>query len=132
MFILVITVCGFAALRQPFSDVFQAVNDEGGNINQAFDHDHNVSGTIPEIAKGFKAKRQPWALIVDDNYGEGSAREHAALQPRFYGRWRRLLKTVVSVDQPHRMRYDCGPILRSHSRDKSKSLLSFPCRVGPN
>jgi homoaconitase len=23
---------------------------------------------------------------VDENYGEGSAREHAALQPRFYGR----------------------------------------------
>ena len=24
-------------------------------------------------------------VVVDENYGEGSAREHAALQPRFYG-----------------------------------------------
>lgn len=62
-----------------------AVNDEGGDINVAFDTDTNSSGTIPEIAKRFKTRKQPWALVVDDNYGEGSAREHAALQPRFYG-----------------------------------------------
>ncbi|KAG6850321.1 hypothetical protein H0H93_014896 [Arthromyces matolae] len=62
-----------------------AVNDEGGDVNKAFDRELGVSGTIPEIAKSFKARGQPWALIVDENYGEGSAREHAALQPRFYG-----------------------------------------------
>ncbi|KAG6842479.1 hypothetical protein C0991_000005 [Blastosporella zonata] len=62
-----------------------AVNDEGGDVNKAFDRDLNTSGTIPEVAKSFKARQQPWALVVDDNYGEGSAREHAALQPRFYG-----------------------------------------------
>ncbi|KAH9846052.1 aconitate hydratase [Lenzites betulinus] len=66
-----------------------AVNDEGGDVNVAFDHDHSPAesetDTIPAIAKRFKARNQPWALIVDDNYGEGSAREHAALQPRFYG-----------------------------------------------
>lgn len=68
---------------------FQAVNDEGGEVNVAFDHDHSASesetDTIPAVAKRFKAREQPWALVVDDNYGEGSAREHAALQPRFYG-----------------------------------------------
>ncbi|KAF8912863.1 aconitase family-domain-containing protein [Gymnopilus junonius] len=62
-----------------------ATNDEGGEMNVAFDRDTNTSGTIPEIAKRFRDREQPWALIVDDNYGEGSAREHAALQPRFYG-----------------------------------------------
>lgn len=44
-------------------------------------------GTIPQIAQQFKARNEPWALVVDENYGEGSAREHAALQPRFYGKW---------------------------------------------
>ena len=56
-----------------------------GEMNVAFDTDTNTSGTIPEIAKRFKARQQPWGLVVDENYGEGSAREHAALQPRFYG-----------------------------------------------
>ncbi|TBU64893.1 aconitate hydratase [Dichomitus squalens] len=66
-----------------------AVNDEGGDVNVAFDYDHapgeSETDTIPNVAKRFKARKQPWALVVDDNYGEGSAREHAALQPRFYG-----------------------------------------------
>jgi 3-isopropylmalate dehydratase small subunit len=71
------------------SNLSQAVNDEGGEVNVAFDHDHEPSqpptDTIPGVAKRFKSRGQPWALVVDDNYGEGSAREHAALQPRFYG-----------------------------------------------
>ena len=58
-------------------------------MNVAFDHsaghDQSLTDTIPNIAKRFKARSEPWALVVDENYGEGSAREHAALQPRFYG-----------------------------------------------
>ncbi len=71
----------------------QSTNHEGGDVNVAFDHDHDASqsetDTIPNVAKRLKARSQPWALIVDENYGEGSAREHAALQPRFYGKHRR-------------------------------------------
>ena len=58
-------------------------------MNVAFDHSaghgQSQTDTIPNIAKRFKARNEPWALVVDENYGEGSAREHAALQPRFYG-----------------------------------------------
>lgn len=63
----------------------QAINDENGEMNVAFDKETSTTGTIPDVAKHLKARNQPWALVVDDNYGEGSAREHAALQPRFYG-----------------------------------------------
>ncbi|ELU43233.1 aconitate hydratase [Rhizoctonia solani AG-1 IA] len=68
----------------------QAVNDEGGDVNVAFDWAHppkdaSHRDTIPGVAKRLKARNQSWCLVVDDNYGEGSAREHAALQPRFYG-----------------------------------------------
>lgn len=65
---------------------------KGGDVNVAHDHDHDATqsqtDTIPAVAKRMKSRGQPWALIVDDNYGEGSAREHAALQPRFYGKCR--------------------------------------------
>ncbi|KAJ9097620.1 hypothetical protein QFC21_004656 [Naganishia friedmannii] len=60
-----------------------AVNDEGGAVNVAFDAQGQE--TIPNVMKRYKADGQPWMLVVDENYGEGSAREHAALQPRFYG-----------------------------------------------
>lgn len=79
-----------------------AVNDEGGEVNIAFDAEGK--DTIPNVMKKQKAAGQPWMLVVDQNCkrhgcpslhahtdtihlldGEGSAREHAALQPRFYG-----------------------------------------------
>lgn len=63
------------------------MNDEGGEVNVAFDYPNSTQeqATIPEVAKRLKSRGQPWALIVDENYGEGSAREHAAMQPRFLG-----------------------------------------------
>jgi len=68
--------------------LFTATNDEGGGVNVAFDYTsagEKITGTIPEVAKRFKSRGEPWALVVDQNYGEGSAREHAAMQPRFLG-----------------------------------------------
>jgi len=68
--------------------LFTATNDEGGQVNVAFDYTKDgekFTGTIPDVAKRFKARGEPWALVVDQNYGEGSAREHAAMQPRFLG-----------------------------------------------
>lgn len=40
---------------------------------------------LHEIAKAYKAKGQAWVAIGDENYGEGSSREHAAMSPRFLG-----------------------------------------------
>ncbi|PWN28242.1 putative mitochondrial aconitate hydratase [Jaminaea rosea] len=64
-----------------------ATNAETGRVNSAVDYEdgQEVEDTIPGVAKRFKARNQPWVLVADHNYGEGSAREHAALQPRFFG-----------------------------------------------
>jgi len=37
------------------------------------------------IARALKAAGQPWIAIGDENYGEGSSREHAAMSPRYLG-----------------------------------------------
>jgi aconitate hydratase len=39
----------------------------------------------PEVAKDYKSKGQGWIVVGDENYGEGSSREHAAMSPRFLG-----------------------------------------------
>ncbi|KAM0756177.1 aconitate hydratase [Meredithblackwellia eburnea MCA 4105] len=59
-----------------------ATNDENGKVNSAA-VPNEEEGTIPEVAKRWKAAKQPWMIVTDHNYGEGSAREHASLQPRF-------------------------------------------------
>jgi aconitate hydratase len=38
---------------------------------------------VPETARDYKSRHQAWVIIADSNYGEGSSREHAALQPRY-------------------------------------------------
>jgi aconitate hydratase len=40
---------------------------------------------FPEIAKAYHGAGQPWVVIGDENMGEGSSREHAAMEPRFRG-----------------------------------------------
>ena len=53
-----------------------AINDETGEINQAIDSlDGGKIGSVPEVAKRWKASRQPWIVVGDSNIGEGSARE---------------------------------------------------------
>jgi aconitate hydratase len=39
--------------------------------------------TFPDMAKAYHEANQPWVVIGDENMGEGSSREHAAMEPRF-------------------------------------------------
>ena len=43
------------------------------------------SRSISLNAREYKRSQQKWVVIGDDNYGEGSSREHAALSPRLLG-----------------------------------------------
>lgn len=38
-----------------------------------------------KVARHYQSKGQGWVIIGDENYGEGSSREHAAMSPRFLG-----------------------------------------------
>jgi len=40
---------------------------------------------IPELARSYKERGIRWVVIGDENYGEGSSREHAAMEPRHLG-----------------------------------------------
>ncbi|PBL00810.1 aconitate hydratase [Armillaria gallica] len=101
-----------------------AVNDEGGDVNVAFDHDHAPTepptDTIPGVAKRLKARDQPWALVVDDNYGEGSAREHAALQPRFYGCAMIIARSFARIHETNLKKQGVLPLWFADKADYSR------------
>ncbi|KAG7450306.1 aconitate hydratase [Guyanagaster necrorhizus] len=101
-----------------------AVNDEGGDVNVAFDYDHAptepATDTIPGVAKRFKARNQPWALVVDDNYGEGSAREHAALQPRFYGCAMIIARSFARIHETNLKKQGVLPLWFADKADYSR------------
>jgi len=101
-----------------------AVNDENGEVNVAFDHDHDPTqpavDTIPGVAKNFKGRKQPWALIVDENYGEGSAREHAALQPRFYGCAMIIARSFARIHETNLKKQGILPLWFANKDDYSR------------
>ncbi|KAF0317297.1 aconitate hydratase [Colletotrichum asianum] len=62
-----------------------AVNAETGKVNQVKNWLTGEEADVPGTARAYKEASQPWVVIGDHNYGEGSSREHAALQPRYLG-----------------------------------------------
>ena len=44
-----------------------------------------TAGSIPKVARHYKTRCLGWVVVGDDNYGEGSSREHAAMSPRYLG-----------------------------------------------
>ena len=42
-------------------------------------------GAVPDVQRDYKFNQVPTIVVGDENYGEGSSREHAAMEPRFLG-----------------------------------------------
>ena len=51
------------------------------------------------LAREYKAQQQPWIIVGDENYGEGSSREHAAMSPRFLGCSAVLAKSFARIHE---------------------------------
>jgi aconitate hydratase len=62
-----------------------AVNAFNGKTNSVKNQLTGEYGPVPEVAKAYKQKGIPTIIVGDENYGEGSSREHAAMEPRFMG-----------------------------------------------
>jgi aconitate hydratase len=55
--------------------------------------------TIPQAARTFKAAGKRWVIVGDENYGEGSSREHAAMSPRFLGGSTVLVRSFARIHE---------------------------------
>ena len=62
-----------------------AVNAFTDEIGQGLDLVDGNTRAYPEIALRWGKNKYQWCAIGDQNYGEGSSREHAAMEPRYRG-----------------------------------------------
>jgi aconitate hydratase len=62
-----------------------AINAFTDEVGQGKDQLDGSTRSFPDIARHYQEAGQPWIAIGDENYGEGSSREHAAMEPRFRG-----------------------------------------------
>jgi aconitate hydratase len=56
-------------------------------------------GTVPGVQRAYKAAGIPTIVVGDHNYGEGSSREHAAMQPRHLGVMVVLVKSFARIHE---------------------------------
>jgi len=56
-------------------------------------------GTVPDTQRAYKAAGVPTIVVGDHNYGEGSSREHAAMQPRHLGVVAVLVKSFARIHE---------------------------------
>jgi aconitate hydratase len=54
---------------------------------------------VPAVARAYKAANIPTIVVGDHNYGEGSSREHAAMEPRFLGVKAVLVKSFARIHE---------------------------------
>ena len=62
-----------------------AVNAYDDAVGEGKDITDGGTRLYPDIAKNYSNAGIQWCAIGDRNYGEGSSREHAAMEPRFRG-----------------------------------------------
>jgi aconitate hydratase len=56
-----------------------------GESGQGVDVRDGSTVPLPDLAKAYKDAGIDWVAVGDENYGEGSSREHAAMEPRYMG-----------------------------------------------
>ena len=60
-----------------------AINGFTGEAGKGLNQVTGETQSFPAIAKDYKQRGLRWVVVGDENYGEGSSREHAAMEPRF-------------------------------------------------
>ncbi|RDH23126.1 aconitase [Aspergillus niger ATCC 13496] len=77
-----------------------ATNAENGKVNSIRNQLTKQDGQeVPATARHYKENSVPWVVIADHNYGEGSSREHAALQPRYLGGVAIIAKSFARIHE---------------------------------
>lgn len=102
-----------------YNTLIGAVNKETGEVNKAYDL--NGDGyTIPELMFKWKADGRPWVVVAEHNYGEGSAREHAAMSPRFTGGSIILVKSFARIHETNLKKQGMLPLTFADEADYDK------------
>ncbi|HEY5736061.1 MAG TPA: aconitate hydratase [Nitrosopumilus sp.] len=76
-----------------------AVNAFNGEVGKGKNVLNNELESFSKIARQYKEKQMRWVIIGDNNYGEGSSREHAAMTPRYLGCAAVITKSLARIHE---------------------------------
>ena len=76
-----------------------AINAENGEANKIKNQFTGEYAGVPQVAADYRGRGVKWVVIGDSNYGEGSSREHAALEPRFLGGLAIIVRSFARIHE---------------------------------
>ncbi|KAI0474539.1 putative aconitase [Xylaria cf. heliscus] len=101
-----------------------AVNAENNRTNHVTNWLTGKEGSVPETARDYRDQSQPWIVIADHNYGEGSSREHAALQPRHLGSVAIIAKSFARIHETNLKKQGLLALTFTNEADYDRLLSS--------
>jgi len=95
-----------------------AMNDKVNSIRNPLKE--GEEGAVPDVARELKAAGERWVVLGDENYGEGSSREHAALEPRFLGGVAVIVKSFARIHETNLKKQGMLPLTFADPADYDK------------
>lgn len=75
---------------------------------------------VPNVARHYKANFIPWVVVGEENYGEGSSREHAAMEPRHLGGKAIIVKSFARIHETNLKKQGMLPLTFAEPADYDK------------
>jgi aconitate hydratase len=101
-----------------FSGAVNAFTGEAGKVRNPLTGEKGVEPA--KVARDLKAKNQKWVVIGDENYGEGSSREHAAMSPRFLGAAAVITRSFARIHESNLKKQGILPLTFADAADYDK------------
>jgi aconitate hydratase len=97
-----------------------ATNAFTGEVDKVKNQLSGEYGAVPATQRSYKAAGRPSIIVGDHNYGEGSSREHAAMQPRHLGVSAVLVKSFARIHETNLKKQGMLALTFSNEADYDK------------
>ncbi len=97
-----------------------AINEFNGVANKVKNQITGEYDDVPNVARAYKAAGEGWVVIGDENYGEGSSREHAAMEPRHLGCKATIVKSFARILETNLKKQGMLPLTFADPADYAK------------
>jgi aconitate hydratase len=97
-----------------------AINAFTGAAGEGTDQLDGETKSLPDIARHYHQAGQGWIAVGDENYGEGSSREHAAMEPRFRGCRAVIVRSFARIHETNLKKQGILPLTFADPSDYEK------------
>ncbi len=94
-----------------------AFADEAGH---GIDIETGKAVSLPKLARSYKQRGIRWVAVGDENYGEGSSREHAAMEPRHLGAMAVIARSFARIHETNLKKQGMLPLTFADPADYEK------------